>query len=101
MLDNLAGVMDAGNKGSASLPGRCALCGTASTLKESHIIPKFVFKYLKSTSGSGYLRDGQKPKLRVQDGFKTELLCDSCEQEFSKHESWFHTQVFQPVISGQ
>jgi hypothetical protein len=37
--------------------GICALCQDETNLKESHLIPKFVGKWLKRTSATGYLRD--------------------------------------------
>ncbi|REK71975.1 hypothetical protein DX130_19980 [Paenibacillus paeoniae] len=35
---------------------KCALCGKIAKLEESHIIPKFVFRYLKKDSFTGRLR---------------------------------------------
>ena len=35
----------------------CALCHESKELKESHFIPKFVGKWLKKTSATGYLRN--------------------------------------------
>jgi len=34
--------------------GKCKLCGNRDELKASHIIPKFIYKWMKET-GSGYI----------------------------------------------
>ena len=36
--------------------GTCALCGQQKDLRKSHIVPRFVGKWLKSTSATGFLR---------------------------------------------
>ena len=75
--------------------GRCALCETDAELRNSHIVPRFVFKYLTDTS-PGLLRFGENPNLRVQDGTKIKLLCHECEQLFSEWEREFAQRVFIP-----
>ena len=62
----------------------CRLCGATKELQESHILPGFVFRWKKETSATGYLRFGQQPNLRVQDGVKLHLLCRDCERRFNK-----------------
>ena len=57
----------------------CPLCRSRGPLRESHIIPGFVFDWLLESSATGHMRDGRAPNLRIQDGFKQRLLCDSCE----------------------
>jgi hypothetical protein len=37
----------------------------AQELQESHILPGFVFRWMKETSATGYLRFGQQPNLRT------------------------------------
>ena len=54
--------------------GICALCKDETNLKESHLIPKFVGKWLKRTSATGYLRDIKNINKRQQDIFKEYLL---------------------------
>src|SRR5688572_7938486 len=77
----------------------CQLCGIASALCESHIIPKFAYTWLKET-GTGYLRTLRHPNVRKQDGPKMRLLCLGCEQRFSKKEDWFKRIIFQPYLSN-
>ena len=52
----------------------CALCLKEKTLCDSHIIPSFVYKWLKDTSATGYLRNGNSPNLRQQDGLKIKII---------------------------
>ena len=66
---------------------QCALCASISELQASHIIPRFVFDWLRDTSATGHFRSSQIPDLRVQDGLRVrpETLCRITE--FSEHES--------------
>jgi hypothetical protein len=42
-------------------PTFCALCGRAGPMLLSHIVPKFVFDWLKDSSGTGRIRTGFRP----------------------------------------
>lgn len=74
----------------------CALCGNISVLKDSHIIPRFVFKYLKNDSFTGKMRITAEPNKAVQDGESMDLLCGACEAKFQKFETPFSNKVFRP-----
>jgi hypothetical protein len=74
----------------------CRLCQKEADLHESHIIPKFAFRWLKETSATGNLRFSQTPNKRVQDGEKPKLLCQNCEQLFSGFETEFSSKMFYP-----
>lgn len=76
----------------------CSLCGKAGKLAESHIIPKFVFRWMKETGGN-YFRNPLTPNRRMQDGIKKHLLCKDCELNFSKSEKWFAENIFYPHIN--
>src|SRR5262249_55731966 len=76
----------------------CRLCGETKELRESHILPGFVYRSMKESSATGYLRFGQQPNLRVQDGIKLHLLCGDCEQRFSQWQPPFPTRIF-PLIT--
>jgi hypothetical protein len=69
-------------------------------LQESHILPGFVFRWLKGTSATGYLRFGKQPNLRVQDGLKLHLLCRDCEGRFNHWETQFANKIFHPMTQG-
>ena len=76
---------------------RCALCHTDSHLIESHIVPSFVFKWLRENSATGFMRMKTNPNLRIQDGFKIPLLCSSCEKLLNTFESPFSREIFYPL----
>lgn len=78
--------------------GTCKLCGQPAALRESHLVPRFVIKWLKATGG-GYLRKVTRPNRREQDGPKDHWLCETCEQLFSSRESYFKEQIFEPVLA--
>ncbi|QDK36398.1 hypothetical protein [Bdellovibrio sp. NC01] len=79
----------------------CALCQESNVLEVSHIIPAFVVKWKKDTSATGFLRSGESPNRRVQDGAKIPLLCRQCEQLFSRWESEFAAKVFHPYVKEE
>lgn len=75
---------------------KCALCDKTAELKLSHIIPKFVFRYLKKDSFTGRMRRTSDPNRSVQDGDKMYLLCEECEGLFSKNETYFSNAIYRP-----
>lgn len=77
----------------------CALCSKKTELKESHIVPKFIFRWLKTTSGLK-LRGLSNINVKVQDGPKLELLCGACEITFGKLENQFSRNIFKPFVKG-
>lgn len=80
------------------MDGTCKLCRNNGILEESHFIPKFVGKWLKRTSITGYLRQSDEVKKRRQDIEKEYWLCGDCEDLFSVWETKFANQVFFPVV---
>ncbi|MFB3889487.1 MAG: hypothetical protein ACE14S_08340 [Candidatus Bathyarchaeia archaeon] len=77
----------------------CALCGLQRELRNSHIIPRFVLKWLKASSATGFLRGAAEPEKRKQDLGAEPLLCEECEQIFSKLESYFARNIFYPFVT--
>jgi hypothetical protein len=75
----------------------CKLCCRQRELRESHIIPKFVFDWLKESSATGFLRFSDVPNRRVQDGVNPDMLCDDCERLFNRWETQFATRIFHPL----
>ena len=80
--------------------GVCAFCGLNALLRESHVLPAFVFRWLRERSGTGHIRKSDEVNRRVQDGLKLPWLCDACEGRFGRYESAFATQVFHPWHGG-
>lgn len=76
----------------------CKLCGTEAKLEVSHFIPKFIGKWSKKTSITGYFRHTKSPSKRVQDLHKQYWLCGSCEDLFSDWERLFSQKVFYPMV---
>ena len=83
------------------MEGQCRFCLKQGKLENSHIIPSFLYRWLKETAGTGFLRFGRSPNRRVQDGYKDYWLCPNCEDLFSKWETEFAEKVFHPLVSGQ
>jgi hypothetical protein len=80
--------------------GECALCERTAPLQQSNIIPAFVFRWLKSSGPSGYIRNTLEPNKRVQDGVKRLLLCADCEERLSRDEKLFADKLFGPWLAG-
>src|SRR5687768_2312718 len=59
--------------GSSKDPSRCALCGFDRPLVDSHIVPKFVWRFMRQTS-PGLIRMASAPNQRRQDGYTLPLL---------------------------
>jgi hypothetical protein len=76
--------------------GTCALCGKETELQASHIVPRFVGKWMKDTSATGFLSKSEDLSERVQDLPTEQLLCTGCEQIFSGFESYFAKNIFYP-----
>ena len=79
----------------------CPLCGSTDPLRDSHIIPKFVGRWMKNTAATPYLRYGDNMDRRLQDLPTMELLCDDCEERFSAWETKFAKQIFHPSSEGE
>jgi hypothetical protein len=79
----------------------CQLCCEEWELRESHIIPKFVFDWLKESSATGFLRFSEVPNKRAQDGIKVYMLCHDCECRFNRWETQFAARVFHPLNRGE
>lgn len=76
----------------------CALCNEERELVKSHVVPRFVAKWLKDTSATGFLRNPTNPKKRLQDFGKETLLCKACEQKLSALETYFANEFFYPFL---
>jgi hypothetical protein len=79
---------------------QCALCGKASELCESHILPAFAYRWLKEDSVTGHMRFSEQPNLRVQDGLKRKLLCRKCDNDIvGIHEKELSENLFRPWLN--
>jgi hypothetical protein len=69
---------------------KCALCLNDRSLCDSHIIPEFVYESLYDEKHRFHVVSAE-PDERArykQKGLKESLLCEQCETQFSKHESY-------------
>ena len=80
------------------MQGTCKLCRSYGELEKSHFIPKFVVRWLKKTSITGYIREASEPQRRIQDLPKDYWLCGGCEDRFSAWEAEFAKRVFYPFV---
>ena len=88
--------MDLSRRRTGQARGLCRLCETKARLEESHIIPAFVYKWLKASAAASFMRFGTQPNKRVQDGFKRFWLCGKCEDTLNGWETKFANKVFSP-----
>jgi len=80
------------------LQGICKLCQKDTQLRMSHFIPKFVGKWIKKTSITGYIRESNTVHKRAQDIAKEYWLCAECEGLFSSWERSFANKVLYPFV---
>lgn len=80
--------------------GTCKLCKNEKELKNSHIIPKFIGKWVKKTSITGRLREKNEIHKPKQDTTKEYWLCGDCEQLFSNWEREFANKIFYPFVDN-
>jgi len=69
---------------------KCKLCGNMDHLRKSHIIPEFYYKPIYDEKYRFFeLSTNIKHKTKfLQKGVRERLLCDNCEQKFSKYENY-------------
>ena len=78
---------------SGGVKAPCALCGTDRRLRLSHIVPRWMCAPLKA-QGSVIGRYGSLGVKTVeQDGTKHYLLCEDCEECFSRSERYLRTLI--------
>ncbi|AJY04837.1 hypothetical protein SB768_30790 [Burkholderia sp. SIMBA_043] len=82
--------------------GDCPLCDKVDmALKESHIIPRFVYEWVKNSSATPYLRSSDNINERQQDGQKQYLLCNCCETRLSRLEGELSMHLFKKLANYQ
>lgn len=80
--------------------GDCALCDFKDVqLRKSHIIPKFVYDWMKDTSKTRYMRGSDNVNSRLQDGPKEYLLCGGCETKLSAMEKEIANKLFKKIAN--
>ena len=80
----------------------CRLCRCQNiNLKKSHIVSKMFYNVIKKKSITGTMRMVDNPNKVVQDGLKKLLLCERCEELFSKYETYFSNCVYTKIIENE
>lgn len=79
--------------------GICRLCQRESELQLSHVVPAFVFRWLRESSGNSHMRSTEVPNRRVQDGPQRHWLCLECEGRLGRSEAAFATGLFHPYLA--
>lgn len=66
---------------------RCRLCHQDHELRNSHIVPEFLYEDLYNDKGHlmGIHGQGKKGWRPLQKGIREHLFCESCEQHFNEH----------------
>ena len=59
------------------------------------------YKVIKTKSPTGFMRTAEDPNLRLQDGLECRILCERCEELFSKYEKYFSDSIYQQTISKE
>ena len=68
--------------------GICGLCNKDSILKDSHLMPKSIYKAIRNSYSEGGVVVGKKFNNSIgytDHQIKKHLLCDSCESRFSEY----------------
>jgi hypothetical protein len=78
---------------------KCPLCLEDKKLVQSHIYPKFIFKWMKETGDNSFRRI-EDPNQIVYDGEKPHLLCATCDNELlGGPEGRFSREIFFPLVN--
>jgi hypothetical protein len=77
------------------------MCLRPGVLEAGHVVPAFVYRWLKDTAATPYLRTGDDPNLRSQDGWKRHWFCRDCENQIGRFERAFAEDLFPLVVTEQ
>ena len=76
---------------------KCRLCLKSAELRDSHVIPEFLYKALYDSKhrAMGVHGQGNKKWQYLQKGLRERLLCEKCEQFLNdQYEKYFHDLWF-------
>ncbi|TCD17459.1 hypothetical protein EZ456_22855 [Pedobacter psychrodurus] len=83
------------------MTGTCKLCLNESELKQSHIIPEFMYQNVYDENPKRFYslnvvldNDGQSSSKILQKGVRERLLCEECEGKFSKYEDYAAETIY-------
>lgn len=81
--------------------GVCRMCSKTGALEKGHVVPSFVFRWLKATAALPYIRTGQNPNVRLQDGWRRRWFCRACEDQIGRFEKAFAKELFPLIVKEQ
>lgn len=76
---------------------KCKKCNSMD-LRDSHIFPEFLFRFIKKDIGEIPFRDARYPNLIFRSGIKYRLLCQCGEEAFNNYETYFSKKIFYPFV---
>lgn len=80
----------------------CALCLKDRELRNSHIVPEFLYSdlYNENDHMMGVSGRGQRGWKALQKGIREHMLCEDCEQHINKYyeKPFFQTWVIKPPL---
>ncbi len=77
---------------------QCRLCGSKSPLRDSHILPEFVYRPTYDSTHTAILFEPDRNRRgRRQKGFTERLLCGECEKLLGTWETYFADVWFHPT----
>lgn len=90
--------VDIKNNVSTKIMGTCKLCLQERELKNSHIIPEFIYTPLYDDKHCFHILSNLRAKgpAKLQQGIREHLLCSDCEIALSKYERYVSL-----ILSGQ
>jgi hypothetical protein len=80
------------------ITSECALCGRFESLRDSHILPEFVYRPSYDASHTAIELDTRKGRRgKRQKGFSERLFCAACEARFNRWETYFANVWLNPA----
>jgi hypothetical protein len=81
---------------------RCALCHCEASLRNSHIIPEFLYRSLYDEKHRFHQISAspEQQSIYMQKGLREHLLCDSCEQRLSIWERYVSMLLSGGVVAA-
>jgi hypothetical protein len=75
----------------------CRLCREKNAIRNSHVTPAAVARYLIDTSVTGNIRMMSNINKPLEDSVKAPLFCTDCEGLMSRDETYFANRIFYPI----
>lgn len=79
----------------------CALCQQNKPLRNSHIVPEFMYGDFYDPKHRFHVHSTDLKQLPIQHqkGLRVEMLCDTCEGKFSRYENYAASKFYRPAVA--